>query len=171
MERFMQEGVGSARHVATIIGEYDLEVSGGAVRWAIRRAMEEQSAWSAARCRFRELGSMEAWSMVAEAGIRQVKAAIEDSRWEATRPWQTEDRRMELVKEAKRLEKNLQRLQKHVPLLQGAPDVQDLQAAMHQLSQVEGAAGASTSGAWATTAVAFLSRDLQEPVQAPWLEQ
>ena len=171
MERFVQEGVESARHVATIIGEYDLEVSGGAVRWAIRRAMEEQSAWSAARCRFNEIGTVEAWSLVAEAGIRQVKATIEDNRWEASRGWQTEEARMQLLEEANRLEKNMQHLQKHVPLLKGAPDVQDLQAAMHELSKVEGAAGVSTTGGWATTAVAFLSRDLEEAVQGPWLQQ
>ena len=72
--------------------------------------------------------------------------------------------------EAKRLEDNLKHLQKHLPEWQGAPEVQDLQAAMNSLqAQFEtkkswvGGSAVKMPGSMPTNAVGFLSRNLAVP--------
>ena len=72
-------------------------------------------------------------------------------------------------------EANVRHLQQHVELLRGAPAVENLQVEMQRLmhdylelkvQQGEHAAALQMNGrALYTTAVAFLSRELPEPVQ------
>ena len=171
MERFLQEGQETCRHIHQIFVEYDSKICGGTCRWPLRRVLEEQQTWSAARARWGELGSLQAFRLVVEGGVRAVKADIEDLKAEAAGGWCTIAEAAEKSREASRLEHNLQHLQENVSLLQGVPEVKDLQAAMNLLVQehqkAKGGAGpeACSSHQFYTAAVGFLSRDLPEPVE------
>ncbi len=83
LERFMQDGMETCRHICQIADDFDTKVSGGKVQWPTRRAKEEQMSWSAARTRFGELGSVEAWNLVVEGGYKQVEGIIEGHKWSA----------------------------------------------------------------------------------------
>ncbi len=165
MERFLQEGCETVRHIAGIVEEYDMERASGGTRWAFRRLIEEQSAWSSARSRFGELGSLEAFNLVVEAAVRRVKADIEDMRWRASQEWIEEAEKKVHRDEASRLEKNLGHLKQHVQLFRGAPEVADVQLEMKSLikqfieRKPQILAGACCEDFF-TTATAFLSRDL-----------
>ncbi len=164
MERFLQEGCETVRHIAGVFDEYDLELSHGSVRWALRRLLEEQSAWSSARLRFGELGSREAFALVVEAGVRRCRSDIESLRWRASQDWVEKTERVENMKEAERLEKNIHHLQTHVKLFEGAPHVKDVQLEMQKLMKafLESKGVAEAFGEdFFTTATAFLSKDLQ----------
>ncbi len=191
MERFMQDGMESCRHICQVVDEFDMQVSGGSVQWPTRRALEEQMSWSAARARFGELGSVEAWNLVVQGGYKQVQGMVQDHKWSA----QTmEDRlksgeKMEPQEEknmkkqvqwhhynAKRLEHNMQYLKANVELLKGNDDCEDLQAEMGKLQKEflemksfrgTGAADAQASREFYTSAVAFRSADLAPEVKKP----
>jgi len=107
MERFLQEGQETCRHIAQIFVEYDAKICGGTCRWPLRRVLEEQQTWSAARARWNELGSLEAFKLVVEGGVRCVKAQIEDLKAEADGDWCTQEEAAEKLVEASRLEFNL----------------------------------------------------------------
>jgi hypothetical protein len=52
MERFLQEGQETCRHISQIFVEYDAGLRGSTCRWPYRRVLEEQQTWSAARARW-----------------------------------------------------------------------------------------------------------------------
>ena len=175
LERFVQDCMETARHVAQIFVEYKMEAAGGGVRWAHRRILEEQMQWSAARQRFGELCSRAAFNLVVEAGVRAVAADAGDMEHEAQQPWTLACAGKTLKAEAERLKENVRHLQQHVELLRGAPGVANLQNEMQQLvrdylqNKVQNgehaAALQNNDRGLYTTAVAFLSRELPEPVQ------
>ena len=175
MERLEQDGMETARHVAQIFVEYKMEAASGGVRWAHRRILEEQMQWPAARQRFGELCSKAAFNLVVEAGVRAVAADAGDMEHEADQPWTLASAGKALKAEAERLKANVRHLQQHVELLRGAPAVENLQVEMQRLmhnylelkvQQGEHAAALQMNDrALYTTAVAFLSRELPEPVQ------
>ena len=152
-----------------------MEAAAGGVRWAHRRILEEQMQWSAARQRFGELCSRAAFNLVVEAGVRAVAADAGDMEHEAQQPWTLASAGKALKAEAERLKANVRHLQQHVELLRGAPAVENLQVAMQGLmhdylelkvQQGEHAAALQMNERELyTTAVAFLSRELPEPVQ------
>ena len=177
LERLIQDGMETGRHVGQIIMEYDMERAEGMCRWPLRRTLEEQMAWSAARQRMGELHSLAAWSLVVEAAVRMVRAQAQDMQWEAQHTESVKARGLQT--EASRLLQNLAHLQRHVVLLRGAPSVQNLQSEMQNLvlqhlqMKVEHGEAAAALQLHAqnmemfTTGVAFLSRELPEPVQGP----
>ena len=133
LERLVQDGMETARHVAQIFVEYKMEAAGGGVRWAHRRILEEQMQWSAARQRFGELCSRAAFNLVVEAGVRGVAADVADMEYEADQPWTLASAGKALKDEAERLKRNVRHLQQHVELLRGAPGVANLQGEMQRL--------------------------------------
>ena len=114
VERFLQEGQETCRHVAQIFVEYDMKICGSNCRWPLRRILEEQQNWSAARARWNELGSLQAFRLVVEGGVRVVKAQIEDLKAEASADgWCTPEEAANKLVEAQRLESNMKHLQEH----------------------------------------------------------
>jgi len=185
METFTQDGMETARHLEQIFDEYNMEVSGGAVRWAQRVVLEQQMVWSTARNRFGELGSKRAWDLVVESSKRSVKARIADNHsWsnnckkriaEETLEPKKAQRLMEesagYLADAARLKKNMEHLEAHVPLLAGDKDVEDPMKAMCTLmAEFEARKKPEVITAYVeahcadmfTTGTSFLSRDLQE---------
>ena len=57
LERLVQDGMETARHVADIFKTYNLDGVNGNCKWALRCILEEQMLWSTARERFGELRS------------------------------------------------------------------------------------------------------------------
>ncbi len=182
----MQDGMETCRHVCQIIDEFDFQAGAGSVQWPTRRALEEQMSWLAARQRFGELGSREAWDLVVEGGYKQVKGMVQDHQYSADclQEQLKNKATMEPTKknmqwhrwEVKRLEHNVQYLKANVKLLQGNDHCEDLQAEMNKLQEqfLEvksfkglGAADSAASREFYTSAVAFRSADLQPEVKRP----
>ncbi len=165
LERLVQEGCESVRHIVQICEEYDMKRGEGSVRWPKRKILEEQSAWSSARSRFGELGTMQAFQLVVEAARRQVKAEVEDTRWKCSQDWLPEAEKKEQLAEADRLEQNLKHLAQHEPMFQGRPEVEDVQKEMLKLMkewmQKKGMPEACLEDEFFTTATSFLARDLK----------
>jgi hypothetical protein len=175
MERLVQDGMETARHLQVVFVDFHMENAQGSCRWAQRKVLEEQMSWSAARQRFGELCSRAAFNLVVEAAVRFVLADADDMEWEAQKQWTSAAEAKKLTTEAARLKSNVQYLQRHVPLLRGAPTVENLQLAMQRLVKEHlemkaewGEAGAALQVhdvEFFTTAVAFMARDLPDPVQ------
>ncbi len=165
LERLVQEGCESVRHIVQIFVEFDLKRADGSVRWPKRRLLEEQAAWSSARARFNELGTMEAFQLVVEAARRQVKADIADMRAKCREDWLPEVEKEEQTAEAERLEVNLKHLAKHDAMFVGKPEVEDVQKEMLKLMKewmaMRGMPEANLEDAFFTTATSFLARDLK----------
>ncbi len=191
MERFMQDGMETCRHICQIVDDFDMHCSGGAVQWPTRRAFEEQMSWSTARARFGELGSVEAWNLVVQGGYKQVQGMVQDHRWtaqcleERLKEEKMEPHAAKKMKksvqwhqyQAKRLEPNMQYLKANVELLKGNDECEDLQQEMSRLQNdflsmksfkgVGAAEDAAASREFYTSAVAFRSADLMSEVKNP----
>jgi len=144
METLVQDGRETARHLEQIFDEYNMEVSGGAVRWAQRMVLEQQMIWSTARNRFGELGSKRAWDLVVESSKVSLRARIGDNNsWSndakkaaaearigdnkkaAAKAMKLMEESVAYAAEAARLQKNMEHLEAYVPLLAGDKTVED----------------------------------------------
>ena len=175
MERLVQDGMETARHLQVVFVDFHMENAQGSCRWAQRKVLEEQMSWSAARQRFGELCSRAAFNLVVEAAVRCVLADADDMEWQAQKLWTSAAEAAKLTTEAARLKSNVEYLQRHVPLLRGAPTVENLHLEMQRLAQQHLQAKVEHGEAGAalqihdmdlfTPAVAFLSRDLPDPAE------
>jgi hypothetical protein len=102
MEEAMGDGDEVARHLMQIACEYDADVSGGALRWALRRTVEEYRTWRAAQWRFKRPASNEAWDMVMESAKRWIHDEVANT-------YGDQD------EEGKRIMKNLKTFERYMP--------------------------------------------------------
>jgi len=190
LETLVQDGRETARHLEQIFDEYNMEVAKGSVKWALRMTLEQQMIWSTARNRFGELGSLRAWTLVVESSKVSLRARTGDNQsWSNDAKAAAAEARlggdkkaaanaMKLMEdsvayaaEAARLQKNMEHLEKYVPLLAGDKSVEDPMSEMGKLvaefeqmknPELTSAYIEAKNNEFYTSAVAFTSRYLKE---------
>lgn len=80
LEELVQTGDESARHLVTIVMEYDMKCAKGSLRWALRRTLEAYTTWRSAKVRLNMSCSKEVWSLVVESAKIWVKDEVENLR-------------------------------------------------------------------------------------------
>ena len=133
LEKMMQDGRESARHLLQIIQEYDGGICNWQLQWPLRRTIEERATWATARSRFGELCSEKAWSLIVQHAVQMCTHEVADLKASSSAEWADAAQQKRDWDEAVRLETNLKHLQKNLAEWHGAPDVQDLMSAMNAL--------------------------------------
>ena len=160
MENLTETGDEASRHLVAICVEYNEELAGGALRWALRRTLEEYALWRAARGYLKQaVGSLQ-WNLVVESAKRWILDEVLSSRNDAGH--------VESQNEADRLQTNLRLFEAHLqPWWKGNSVIGDPMEAFAILENLHFAQNGQVdsleeAGLW-SNGVSFRSRWLVEP--------
>ena len=95
LEKMMQDGRETARHLMQIVVEYNGEMCRWGLQWPLRRTIEERATWATARSRLGELCNEKAWSLIVQHAVQMVKAEAMDLKQHAENEWTPADRQVQ----------------------------------------------------------------------------
>lgn len=156
VERLVQHGSETARHLVQIVHEYNMEVAGGSLKWALRQTVEVYQSWRAARIMQKGSCSKIYWNLVVESAKEWVKDEVEGLLQEAA-----------TSREGGRVQQNLQFFELHMPQWWCGAAVEDVMKEYAMLENMqlvrEGVIDTTDEAHEWSNGVSFRSKHLLEP--------
>ena len=78
MERLVQPGRECQRHLVAILADFDMEMSGGRLRFLCRQVVDRHSEWKAAQQRLQNPCNLAMWSVLVGSTVQQVQRELEE---------------------------------------------------------------------------------------------
>ena len=158
MENLTQSGMETARHLSQLCADFDMKLSKGSLRFALRSTVEIYSTWRAARIFLKQSCSKQAWQLVVKSAKLWVEGEVENLQGAFDE---------DSLEMKERLETNLKMFVKYMPQWWGGDNVEDPMVEFSKMENLQlvkmGLLETANDAHEWSSGVSFRSRRLKEP--------
>ena len=110
MERLVQPGRECQRHLVAILADFDMEMSGGRLRFLCRQVVDRHSEWKAAQQRLQNPCNLAMWSVLVGSAVKQAQREMEEGvldiqqkmRWYVEKQWPLDSEEVQIEMQRKK---------------------------------------------------------------------